>query len=647
MIRIEQQLHGYDNGHNLLAGSIQLQSSSDAAKMAMLSDWTEYVDPYDENAPYLSFYCLEETGYFVFAKTWYAKEKQRPGCVWTHSLLIRKADILEISDLRMLNGLFARPEGEDFSGFSRALTVDETQKFSEESALKAVDVRWIRLALDKLLKHARISLPATKSAISAEFILLLMNFMPAELLWGLSACTGLPASAGRAYYYLTFNAPEPMALPVQFDDDWLAFLSAHIAAQDVGLSEVLKVYAADIGTDICKFEGAVQLIRLLTEQLHESQKESYSKVIDLFRIYFPSQNEGLVIKESFMGMTVIEQFLGVEDAIMALIQPGVEECLSHNTIPIHELKQRVLEDASHKTLLVLLYRICDEKDINLWGLYILRECVRELTAVEAREIALSHAKAFIRLSKCNQDIFNLIGEWSDIGKDTFQILLSAFTENVPKDYKYWNYLVRKYLELCSPKDIGDLDFFHHNYPNTMQVLLNYIERARIPYTTDIIPYCKIHPQEVLEWLVGQKAISYYTGLLLFETFKWLPETVSTKAPSAWLPFQYLCSTQRVPLWFYAFLYNLSFFWPRDRLALGFMRTALAPLHSAARDDKMPYAIWNYIKANTEPVFLSWDHCKMIRKKVVKRLKDSGCSKSDIFNYTDDQELNRMLMDQWD
>ena len=80
---IEQLLHGYNNGHHLIAGSVNLPLK-DTDRMSYLSDWSGYVNPYDKDTCYITAYPLEESGYYVIAKSWYAEEMSRPGCVWTH-----------------------------------------------------------------------------------------------------------------------------------------------------------------------------------------------------------------------------------------------------------------------------------------------------------------------------------------------------------------------------------------------------------------------------------------------------------------------------------------------------------------------------------------------------------------------------------
>jgi hypothetical protein len=55
-------------------------------------------------------YPLPSESYFILSKTWAAPEVDRPGCVWTHSLLIDQ-DALAEFDPRSLLGLFRRPNG--------------------------------------------------------------------------------------------------------------------------------------------------------------------------------------------------------------------------------------------------------------------------------------------------------------------------------------------------------------------------------------------------------------------------------------------------------------------------------------------------------------------------------------------------------
>ncbi len=106
-MRIEQTLHGYSDGHRLLAGSVELPRHAKYA-MSSLSDMSgrSMVAGFEE---YLTGYPLPETGLYAFARTWYAPEMERPGCVWTHTVLIGEQDLGTLRDPGALRRLFCRP----------------------------------------------------------------------------------------------------------------------------------------------------------------------------------------------------------------------------------------------------------------------------------------------------------------------------------------------------------------------------------------------------------------------------------------------------------------------------------------------------------------------------------------------------------
>ncbi|WP_437943759.1 hypothetical protein WMF27_02495 [Sorangium sp. So ce281] len=106
---IHQAIHGYRDGHRLLSSSVSLSADS-ARAMLVLSDMSgPAMHPgFDE---YLTGYPLPGSEFFVFAKTWYAPEMQRPGCVWTHSLLLSREQLPQTSASSLVSK-FRRPQQE-------------------------------------------------------------------------------------------------------------------------------------------------------------------------------------------------------------------------------------------------------------------------------------------------------------------------------------------------------------------------------------------------------------------------------------------------------------------------------------------------------------------------------------------------------
>ena len=138
-IIVHQTLHGYSNGHHLLEASILLSDDS-RRKMDILSDLsgTDVTDGFDF---YYSGYFLENEERVVLSKTWYAPEMSRPGCVWTHSLLIPIQSVAFcVANIDVLLTKFKRPSiNESQTKYSESLVID-----THEAILKNYDDKKIQ-----------------------------------------------------------------------------------------------------------------------------------------------------------------------------------------------------------------------------------------------------------------------------------------------------------------------------------------------------------------------------------------------------------------------------------------------------------------------------------------------------------------------
>lgn len=116
-IRMEQMLHGYSGGHRLLSASCSLSKSGERhARMMSDLSGASYKSGFDG---YLTGYPLEEDELFAIGKTWFAKEQPRPGCVWTHTLLIPFADLGRFEAFDKMLAAFRKPSGDDVKAYSK------------------------------------------------------------------------------------------------------------------------------------------------------------------------------------------------------------------------------------------------------------------------------------------------------------------------------------------------------------------------------------------------------------------------------------------------------------------------------------------------------------------------------------------------
>ena len=107
-----------------------------------------------------------------------------------------------------------------------------------------------------------------------------------------------------------------------------------------------------------------------------------------------------------------------------------------------------------------------------------------------------------------------------------------------------------------------------------------------------------------------------------------------------MPFHNLL-TEKYPIQFYIYLYRLSFNW-QDKEALMYLRKA------SIISRQTGIYFWYRIEPYTEHLFFlqNWDKCKKLRKMVIRRLKEAGCSKSELMNYTSDNQTNEWLLKEW-
>jgi hypothetical protein len=129
-IHLDQVLHGYRGGHRRLAGTVDLDDVS-ASQMAVMSDLlTSSLS--DSKSSYLCGYPLQGAYRYVLARTWSAPEMARPGCVWTHSLVLDYGTLAKLPDPTLLLGLFHRPTPLSLPEYSKPIIMSAGDLYRPE-----------------------------------------------------------------------------------------------------------------------------------------------------------------------------------------------------------------------------------------------------------------------------------------------------------------------------------------------------------------------------------------------------------------------------------------------------------------------------------------------------------------------------------
>lgn len=116
-VEIDQLLFGYRDGHELLAGSIEVNPRQQAELLPHVDARFE-----DKSDHYLVGLPVKALDAFMLSRIWPAPESPRPGAVWAHSLLIDLGSLGAIDPL-ILADYFRRPSSEDWACYRKPLAI--------------------------------------------------------------------------------------------------------------------------------------------------------------------------------------------------------------------------------------------------------------------------------------------------------------------------------------------------------------------------------------------------------------------------------------------------------------------------------------------------------------------------------------------
>ncbi len=291
-VKVDQALHGYADGHRQLALSTEIKPA-DLKTLLVMSDASGSgmrIAP----AGYLTGYPLTESRVYALARTWPAPEMPRPGCVWTHTLLIDFQDIASIDNVDGLVSMFKRPDAAPYTSYSTKL--DHTVTHAEP-VLDSSD-----LALAKALLAALYGYPSrrivaqTRDGEQADRVALRMwEQQWPRLRRSTRFCTHAAADRstdGHSFDLqlapLASNASKPRVIDA-FDANhldvigqvWLDAALADLAARGDGTRLFLRSAGSDIAEGRAAFAALVELHSILSGiALNASTLDAAVEILD-------------------------------------------------------------------------------------------------------------------------------------------------------------------------------------------------------------------------------------------------------------------------------------------------------------------------------------------------------------------------------
>lgn len=642
-------LHGYKLGHNYVQGSILLPSSHDMDKIATLSDWSEYVDKTGER-DYITAYPLHDSPYYVIAKSWYAEEMRRPGCVWSHSLLIHRNDMMKIVDFRHLLTLFRRPDvgEEDFSSYSKTIGLDERANFWSSKGYSSLTEAKIAELYAAMVSSQSISiLKEADNSELQELLLNLCNYLPTEMLWQRSFCSGtaIPRSyEGKplSLQLVTHDGGNIISLNNKTPYYGSQIVAVSLMNEQKQLPNIIRHFESELGGDEQRLRGFLEVV-VLANRVCKDEDEKQSVLLAILHQLgetFPQPTDGDNVKRAVLQASLARDLGGEEKFLYTVstidVSSFTEEQISYN---------ERLKELSSEQFLRLLKQFYSSDILNDWGLKTVKNLDQFVSYAEINGLKQSDKVFFQTIIGNNTELLNQV-VWADFTQEELVSTLSVFSNReIVINFKHWGELFKASLITETPiaRDLARMILSHDK--ECVSFYLDYINAEGHHPQVEVSKELENYTEEVLSWLSSVSNITHDIAYILVNGVDETTSLVRNMGSKVWMPFANVLN-EKDPIKYYVFLYILSFNW-QDKEAFLYLRKAFCPIHALLAQDKLDYSLWYRIEPYTERLFFPfWDRCKKMRKMVIRRLKDAGYSKSVIANYTNDAQTNEWLVNEW-
>lgn len=341
-INVQQCLHGYSHGHQLLASSTEL---TQGARRTLLFQ-SDLSGPKTNSGfeTYLTSYPLTESSFFVIAKTWYAGEMPRPGCVWTHSLLIELPDLGKIPELKSLIRLFKRPELNNYRFYENILEVEFEDLFLNYGNERSIEYNFIAKTLYTTSDRS-IIIESNNSETYENAILEVWSDQWPRLRRNFSFCTGalsLKILGNKPFDVQVIpqknrNSITRASLDIEFVNfkdtlipEWLNIVQSTPKNQ---LRQFLWSFGADMPGERVNFPKLVELFGVLNEQRADIRTFN-----DVVKGLLPSSDSGKAFKNSIFGLKKNYGQFPEKDIVLFLLN---EHNLMHLNIDDYHLSERL------------------------------------------------------------------------------------------------------------------------------------------------------------------------------------------------------------------------------------------------------------------------------------------------------------------
>ena len=656
---IEQTLYGYNKGHGLLASSFPVRPNNDSSLMSVLSDWTGFRNELGEDS-YMTFYPLSNGEKYAFAKTWYADEMERPGCVWTHTLIVDLKDMDRNFDFRVLNDYFRRPQKDEYDFYQHKIEIDNFETRYSNVVFSMFDDTSLLVLYLLLLgnnKNLFIYMDKDQRAYVA-LCFYLLQYLPLDILKWVSMSTGSISrrKLGSEDFSIQFtdnitnislsNAPWNGKIAKENFTNGLLYIFEQSKKENDTFPSLIRLFREDIKDEKEKLFAFAMLMKELDTALNEKVGgKEYANVLSLLEEYFPKQNEGIRLKSNFLSEK-ISSLYGTEEDYLFQIASLKNDSFLYPEETQFESRLMELDKDDHASYIDLITKIAALAHPNDTACKALLYAINNMEEQELLNLIDKEWEKLLPFLSSNDRFFES-GMWLKFSNDKFNTIFLLFSQKLFDKFIYWDGLLNKAIdaETLVSEDVSKKII--EKAKDAVSIIFEAANSGSHHFVSpSLLQACLLKKQDIFIWMNSQETINERVERFLLYKIEPNDYDLKSNSSSVWKAFLNQ-DNENKNIDFYIYLYILAHNW-HDVIAIEMLKHSIYHIYIALSKNQLDEKYWNRISCFTSISYFidKWDKCKILSRGLVDYLKNASVDIRVLKEFTPNKKINERLVRYW-
>lgn len=656
---IEQTLYGYNKGHGLLASSFPVRPNNDSSLMSVLSDWTGFRNELGEDS-YMTFYPLSNGEKYAFAKTWYADEMERPGCVWTHTLIVDLKDMDRNFDFRVLNDYFRRPQKDEYDFYQHKIEIDNFETRYSNVVFSMFDDTSLLVLYLLLLgnnKNLFIYMDKDQRAYVA-LCFYLLQYLPLDILKWVSMSTGSISrrKLGSEDFSIQFTdnitnislstAPWNGKIAKENFTNGLLYIFEQSKKENDTFPSLIRLFREDIKDEKEKLFAFAMLMKELDTALNEKVGgKEYANVLSLLEEYFPKQNEGIRLKSNFLSEK-ISSLYGTEEDYLFQIASLKNDSFLYPEETQFESRLMELDKDDHASYIDLITKIAALAHPNDTACKALLYAINNMEEQELLNLIDKEWEKLLPFLSSNDRFFES-GMWLKFSNDKFNTIFLLFSQKLFDKFIYWDGLLNKAIdaETLVSEDVSKKII--EKAKDAVSIIFEAANSGSHHFVSpSLLQACLLKKQDIFIWMNSQETINERVERFLLYKIEPNDYDLKSNSSSVWKAFLNQ-DNENKNIDFYIYLYILAHNW-HDVIAIEMLKHSFYHIYIALSKNQLDEKYWNRISCFTSISYFidKWDKCKILSRGLVDYLKNASVDIRVLKEFTPNKKINERLVRYW-